>query len=174
MNLQIDIQPVFILGCPRSGTTLMGNYLNSAAHLYGLGEFMSFFTINYYLKSIYSDDRTSYRQNLVEFLLVPPLIRNELQPNKTVTVNGFITKRIVNNNGSIQIQLTVTDLVEQTQNKYSDEEIKKIELMQAKAAAGFRDIYAWLKENILKDQPFKIGVIMGKTGIIDNDIKHQL
>jgi exodeoxyribonuclease VII large subunit len=107
-------------------------------------------------------------------ILVPPLIRNELQAGKTITVNGFITRRIVNNNGSIQIQLTVTDLVEQTQNKYSDEEIKKIELLQAKAASGYRDVYSWLKERIIGEEPFKIGVIMGRTGIIDNDIKHQL
>ena len=58
-------------------------------------------------------------------ILVPPLIRNELQVNKTITVNGFITRRMVNTSGSIQIQLTVTDLVEQTLNKYSDDEVKK-------------------------------------------------
>jgi exodeoxyribonuclease VII large subunit len=107
-------------------------------------------------------------------ILVPPLIRNELQPNKTITVNGFITRRIVNTAGSIQIQLTVTDLVEQTLNKYSDDEIKKIELMQAKAASGYRDVYNWLKEKIINETPFRIGIIIGKTGIIDNDIKHQL
>jgi exodeoxyribonuclease VII large subunit len=107
-------------------------------------------------------------------ILVPPLIRNELKPNKTVTVTGFITRRIVHASGSIQIQLTVTDLVEQTQNKYSEDEIKKIELMQAKANTGYRDVYSWLKEKIITEQPFKIGIIIGKTGIIDNDIKHQL
>lgn len=107
-------------------------------------------------------------------ILVPPLIRNELQPNKTITVNGFITRRIIGTSGSIQIQLTVTDLVGQTQNKYSDDEIKKIELMQAKAAVGYRDVYSWLKEKIINEEPFRIGIIIGKTGIIDNDIKHQL
>jgi exonuclease VII large subunit len=107
-------------------------------------------------------------------ILVPPLIRNELQPNKTVTVNGFVTRRVINTSGSIQIQLTVTDLVEQTQNKYNDEDLKKIELMQRKAVTGYRDVYSWLKEKIIQEEPFKIGVIIGKTGIIDNDIKHQL
>ena len=107
-------------------------------------------------------------------ILVPPLIRNELQPNKTVTVNGFVTRRVINISGSIQIQLTVTDLVAQTQNKYNDEELKKIELMQRKAVIGYRDVYSWLKEQIISEQPFKIGIIIGKTGIIDNDIKHQL
>ena len=107
-------------------------------------------------------------------ILVPPLIRNELQPNKTVTVNGFVTRRDINTSGSIQIQLTVTDLVEQTQNKYNDEDLKKIELMQRKAVTGYRDVYSWLKEKIIQDEQFKIGVIIGKTGIIDNDIKHQM
>jgi exodeoxyribonuclease VII large subunit len=107
-------------------------------------------------------------------ILVPPLIRSELQPNKTVTVNGFITRRIIGQQGSIQIQLTVTDLVEQTQNKYNEEDLKKLELMQAKANGGYRDVYGWLKEKIISEEPFKIGIIIGKTGIIDNDIKHQL
>lgn len=107
-------------------------------------------------------------------ILVPPLIRNELQPNKTVTVNGFVTRRVINTSGSIQIQLTVTDLVEQTQNRYNDDDLKKIELMQLKAVAGYRDVYSWLKEQIVSDTPFKIGIIIGKSGIIDNDIKHQL
>jgi exonuclease VII large subunit len=107
-------------------------------------------------------------------ILVPPLIRNEPQPNKTITVNGFITKRIVNTQGSIQIQLTVTDLLEQTQNKYTGEDIQKIEMLQAKANSGYRDVYSWLKGNIIAEQPFKIGIIIGKSGRIDNDIKHQL
>jgi exodeoxyribonuclease VII large subunit len=107
-------------------------------------------------------------------LIIPALIRNELQPNKTITVNGFITKRVMNSSGSIQIQLTVTDLVEQTQNKYSEDDLAKISLLQAKAATGFKDVQGFIKSKILSEEPFKIAVIIGKSGIIDNDIKHQL
>ena len=82
-------------------------------------------------------------------LIVPPLIRNELQPNKTVTVNGFITKRVMPGSGSIQVQLTVTDLVEQAQNKYSDDDLKKITLLQAKAASGFKDVHSFVKDKII-------------------------
>lgn len=107
-------------------------------------------------------------------LIVPALIRSEMQPNKTITINGFITRRVVNNASRIEIQLTVTELVEQAQNKYSDDDIKKITLLQAKAAAGFKDVHCFIKERIVNAKPFNIGVIIGKTGIIDNDIKHQL
>ena len=107
-------------------------------------------------------------------LIVPALIRNELQPNKTVTINGFITRRVINNASRIDIQLTVTELVEQMTNKYSSEEIKRIEIQQEKAAAGFRDVAGFIKEKIINEQLFKIGVIIGKSAIIDSDIKHQL
>src|SRR6201996_9334864 len=72
-------------------------------------------------------------------LIVPALIRNELLPNKTITINGYITRRVVSNASRIEIQLTVTELVGQTQNKYAEGELKRIEIQQAKAAAGFRD-----------------------------------
>jgi exodeoxyribonuclease VII large subunit len=102
------------------------------------------------------------------------MIRNDLQPNKTITVNGFITRRIINASGNIQIQLNVTELVEQTQNKYSDEELRKIGLIKIKANGGYRDVYSWLKQQIISEIPFKVGIIIGMTAIIDNDIKHQL
>jgi exodeoxyribonuclease VII large subunit len=97
-----------------------------------------------------------------------------LQLNKTITVNGFITKRVMNSSGSIQVQLTVTDLVQQTQNKYSDDDLAKIALLQTKAASGFKDVRGFIKGKIINGEPFKIAVIIGKGGIIDNDIKHQL
>ena len=107
-------------------------------------------------------------------LITPSLIRNELQPNKTITVKGFITKRVMNSSGSIQVQLMVTDLVEQKQNKYSDDDLAKITLLQTKAASGFKDVQGFIKGKVVKEEPFKIAVIIGKSGIIDNDIKHQL
>jgi len=107
-------------------------------------------------------------------IAVPALIRAEMQPNKTATLNGFITKRVVNNASRIDIQLTVTDLVAQTQNKYAEEDLKRIALLQRKAAAGYRDVQSWIKKKIIREEVFQIGVIIGKSAIIDNDIKHQL
>ena len=107
-------------------------------------------------------------------LIVPALIRNELQPNKTVTLNGFITRRVVNNASRIDIQLTVTELIEQTAGKYAEEALRSIEIMQGKAAAGFRDVQGFIKGRIINGEPFMISVVIGKNAIIDSDIKHQL
>lgn len=80
----------------------------------------------------------------------------------------------MNSSGGIQIQLTVTELVEQTQNKYSEDCLAKITLLQAKASTGFKDVQGFIKSGIVTEKPFKIAVIIGKSEIIDNDIKHQL
>ncbi len=106
-------------------------------------------------------------------LLVPALIRNQLEVNKTILFYGYITRRVVNSGGRIEIQITITDLVEQTHNKHSEEEWKTIELLQKKVTAGYRDVTSFIKTKIIHNEPFRIVIIIGKTGIIDSDIKHQ-
>lgn len=107
-------------------------------------------------------------------IIVPALIRNNLQANKAITVNGFITRRVVNNASRIDVQFTVTDLIEQTQSKYTEEDTQRITILQKKADTGFRDLSAYIKEKIGREEHFRIGVIIGRSAIIDQDIKHQL
>src|SRR5688572_15562383 len=47
-------------------------------------------------------------------LLVPALLRNELSTNKTIDFQGYITKRVVNSGGRIEIQVNITKLITQT------------------------------------------------------------
>ncbi|UOE52608.1 hypothetical protein MTO98_16140 [Mucilaginibacter sp. SMC90] len=107
-------------------------------------------------------------------IIVPMLIRNNLQANKAITINGFITRRVVNNASRIDIQFTVTELVEQTQSKFSEEDTQRVSILQKKADTGFRDLSTYIKEKIGREEHFRIGVIIGKSAIIDQDIKHQL
>ena len=107
-------------------------------------------------------------------LLVPSLIRNTLTANKTISFYGFITRRVVINGGRIELQVTINDLIEQTQNRYSEDELKAVEVLQKKVAAGYRDVQSFIKLRIINNEPIKIVIIVGKTGIIDSDIKHQI
>jgi len=107
-------------------------------------------------------------------IIVPALIRSNLQANKAITINGFITRRVVNNASRIDVQFTVTDLIEQTQSKYTEDDARRITILQKKADAGFRDLSGFIKERIGREEHFRIGVIIGRSAIIDQDIKHQL
>jgi Sulfotransferase family len=49
-----QIIPVFVLGSPRSGTTLMGNYVSSAPSLFRMGEFSGFYLTHRVLPGDYA------------------------------------------------------------------------------------------------------------------------
>lgn len=107
-------------------------------------------------------------------LIVPGLVRNKLAVNKTITLWGYITKKVVNNGGRIELHINLTELIEQTHNKYSDEEIRAFEIQQKKALTGYRDVQSFIKNKIISGETIKVALLIGKAAIIDEDIKHQL
>lgn len=107
-------------------------------------------------------------------LVVPALLRGELKNNKTIEFHGYISKRIVANAGRIEIHAVITQLLQQTVNKYADKEVKAIEIQQKKAALGYRDVDSFIKSRIVEEETIRITILVGKTAIIDSDIKHAL
>ena len=106
-------------------------------------------------------------------LIVPSLLRNHLTHNKTIEIICYITKK-AEKNGTIALQANMTDLLNQSINKYTDEEIKAIEIQQKKSEMGFRDVDGFIKKCIYENKKPKIKIVIGRTAIIDDDIKHQM
>jgi exodeoxyribonuclease VII large subunit len=106
-------------------------------------------------------------------LLVPELLRKDLKNNTTIEIRGYITRKL-DNYGRIELQIVVTELLEQRINKFSEEDIKKIDLLNRKTEVGFKDLDSVIKKKIFDQQTITVHVIMGKNAIIDNDIKKQL
>jgi len=102
-------------------------------------------------------------------LLTSELLHNQLDDNKTIEFNGFVTRKL-DKQGRIAIHLNLIELLAQTVNKFSEEEVKKILLINKKVATGFKDLDAHIKSSIFNNKRLSIKVIMGKSGIIDNDI----
>jgi exodeoxyribonuclease VII large subunit len=107
-------------------------------------------------------------------LLVPARLRPSLKDNTTIEFQGYITKRVALNRGQIEIQATITELLEQRANKYSELELRAVIIQQRKANQGFRDVEGFLKTSIVQETPVKLKVLIGKTAIIDSDIRHAL
>lgn len=106
-------------------------------------------------------------------LIVPALIRNQLTDNKTIEVICYINKR-AEKDSSVRLLATVTDLINQTQNKYTSEEIRTLEIQQKKSEKGFRDLDSFIKNCIYNDRKPSINIIIGKTAIIQHDIIEQM
>jgi hypothetical protein len=106
-------------------------------------------------------------------LIVPALIRNQLTNNKTIEVICYITKK-AEKDSSVRLLATVTDLINQTQNKYTAEEIRTLEIQQKKSEKGFRDLDSFIKDCIYNQRKPNINIIIGKTAVIHLDIIDQM
>src|SRR5881227_2980922 len=81
----MEPQPIFVLGAPRSGTTLIGHYLESCPSICHLGEFSGFFLTYYIVPKEYVRVPTPYKERYIE-----ELQRNAHEfASKVATERGF-------------------------------------------------------------------------------------
>lgn len=106
-------------------------------------------------------------------LITSALMHNQLEDNKTIEFTGFITRRL-DKQGRIELIINLIELFSQKVNRFSEEETKKIILINKKIEDGFKDLDAHIKNCIFNNKRISIKIIMGKSGIIDTDIKKAM
>ena len=106
-------------------------------------------------------------------LLVPELLRKDLKNNTTIEIHGYVARKL-DNYGRIELQIVITEFIEQSVNRYTEEDSKKIELLNKKAAVGLLDLDLLIKKKIYEQQKITIHVVIGRNAIIDNDIIKQM
>lgn len=107
-------------------------------------------------------------------LLVPALLRSSLVHQQIIECTGYITKKVQPIGARIELQFTVTELLSQEKTKVTDEALESLTLLQQKARSGYKDIDSFIKKRIVQEEMVKVTIIIGKSAIIDSDIKHQL
>ena len=106
-------------------------------------------------------------------LITSALLHYKLEDNKTIEFNGYITRRL-DKNGRIEIIVNLIELISQQVNKFSEDDTKKIELINAKIENGFKDLDAHIKQGIFNNERISVKIIMGRNGIIDTDINKAM
>lgn len=151
-------EKAFILQEEKKIIQIKGVFLKAGTVLYNSG---------YYDKL--KDEASDYSLTVV----TSSLIHNELRDNTTIQFNGYLTRKI-DKYGRLEFQINFIDLVNVTQNKFSDEDIKKIEIINLKLKSGIKDLDSSIKQHVYNNTKMKIIVIIGKQAIINNDITTAL
>jgi exodeoxyribonuclease VII large subunit len=107
-------------------------------------------------------------------ILVPTSIRASLINDKTIEFIGYTTKRPQTAGGRVDLVVTIMEILSQEESKYSEEQIRGFELLQKKAALGYKDVDSFIRSKIANSEPVTVIIVTGKNAIIDTDIKHQL
>ena len=101
-------------------------------------------------------------------LQITPQQRGNLKNGNLVMVGGVLG-RSVSNKGFIQLVLKVSR-IEIVQEKAIDEaEIKRMELRQAKATAGFKNVDGILEQILFSDKRPRVALIFAQTSITMSD-----
>jgi hypothetical protein len=103
-------------------------------------------------------------------LVTPVLLHNKLDDNKTIECNGYISRRL-DKYGRIEIRIHLVELLAERANLFSEEETKKILLINQKIEFGFKDLDTHIKSKIFNNETITIKLVIGKSAIIDSDIK---
>lgn len=125
-------------------------------------------------KSVYYDTLRDETSEACMTLVVPGVIRAQLNTSQIIQCNAYLTKKVQLNGGKIDLQLNVVELLAKLSSTYSDEQLKAFELLKKKAELGHKDVDGFVKTKIINGETIIVNILIGKAGIIDSDIKHQL
>ena len=107
-------------------------------------------------------------------LIVPGAIRNNLNSNEVIEVEGYVNKRVQPIGARIELQFFVTGIVSQDAATITVEDKQVFAVLQQKAKQGYLDVDGFIKKQLLNDEKVHIKILVGKTGIIHSDISEQL
>ncbi len=117
----------------------------------------------------YYDELKEASNNCLLRIKIPQLIRDQIVNKKEVEFKAFISRK-VNNRSSIDILCNVTELLQQKENQFSDQEIKSLEVQQLKSSFGYKNVEELIKNKIFIGDKISVAIVMGANAIIDQDI----
>lgn len=124
--------------------------------------------------NVYYDTLKDETSDACMTLVIPGLIRAQLSANQLIECNAYLSKKVQLNGGRIDLQLNVVELLSKNSSSYTEAELKTFEILKKKAELGHRDVDGFIRSKIINGEPITVTILIGKAGIIDSDIKHQL
>ena len=123
--------------------------------------------INYFYDTLYAEgDSTSITVKM------PALLRTKIVNNEIYTLRGFVEKIL--RNSRIDLNFVVDGIVAQEESTFSEEEVKKFELIQKKLELGSKDLENLIRTKILNNETVKLANIYGHSAIVQKDFNEGL
>jgi exodeoxyribonuclease VII large subunit len=125
-------------------------------------------------EGLYFDNLKDETSDASMVLAVPAVIRPQFLQNKIVECNVYLTKRVQLIGGRIDLQLNVVEVLSGNSFSYVNTQLKAFDIVRKKAEAGYKDVNGFIKSKIINGEPITVNILLGKSDIIDSDMKHQL
>jgi len=120
----------------------------------------------------YYDDIKSPNDSKYIKARIPSLVRSKLENHNIYVFKGYIEKKI--SFSTIELVFVVDEIMQKETNPFSEDDIKRFEVLQKKATKGYKDVEALIKDRIYNNIPIQIINIYGSTGIVNKDFEAGL
>lgn len=121
----------------------------------------------YYYDLFYSEsDTTSISVKL------SGILRSKLVNGEVYILKGFIEKSV--RNSSIDLRFAAEEIVQQEERQFSEEDLKRYDLIQAKLEKGSPDFESFIRAKKLRNEPIRIANIYGHSAIVQHDFNEGL
>lgn len=101
-------------------------------------------------------------------IVVSSEIRSQLADGNLVDIKGFVDRK-VSNDCSVKLQLNVTGMDIVQEQTVSEDDQRRIEIRNAKAKAGFKNVDGILEAAIYADRRPSVALVYAQTSITDED-----
>ena len=102
-----------------------------------------------------------------------PIIRQSLSDHKEYIFRGYID-RMVRNDGTIQIQFIIVEVVSEEKSSIDDDTMKKAYIIKKKIESGFANIDQLIRAKIYIGEQPKVALLFGSASITDIDFFNAL
>ncbi len=117
----------------------------------------------------YDEIKSQYDNSKLK-AMVPTGIREQIKQGDIVQLVGTVTKSVNDYDGKIELMLRVSGLLGKKENSITEDDIKRLELLQKKAMKGSKSVDTLL-ESILysEERKPKVAMLFAESSITDKD-----
>lgn len=122
---------------------------------------------NYFYDTLYSE-----ADSISITVKIPALLRSKIVNNEIYTLKGYIEKIL--RNSRIDINFVVDGIIAQEEGTFSEDDLKKFELIQKKLEIGSKDLESLIRTKLLNNEIVRVANIYGHSAIVQKDFSEGL
>ena len=122
---------------------------------------------NYFYDTLYSE-----ADSISITVKIPALLRSKIVNNEIYTLKGYIEKIL--RNSRIDLNFVVDGIIAQEEGSFSEDDLKKFELIQKKLELGSKDLDTLIRTKLLNNEIVRVANIYGHNAIVQKDFSEGL
>ena len=105
---------------------------------------------------------------------VTPINREKFNQNGLFTISGVVNRKVRTSSSSINISILVSEILNVEHTKVTEEDRKRIRLLEEKRDYGYKNVDIIISDNIYNDKKLKVALLFPQETIVRTEFENAL